>query len=243
MPESDPLNDRLNQQLKQRLQQVQARIDAACRACDRAPGSVRLLAVSKTRGSDEVRAMHELGVDAFGENYVDEAVAKQDALGGRQPEWHFIGPVQSNKTRALAERFDWVESVDRIKIARRLADQRPADRAPLNVLIQVNIDEEAQKSGCAPDDVVELAADVIQRPSLVLRGLMTIPAATGSPDDARPAFARLRGLLDRLREEFPERRAELDTLSMGMSADLEAAIREGATLVRVGTGLFGPRHG
>lgn len=235
MPESTDPNDR--------LKQVQARIDAACRACDRPAGSVRLLAVSKTRASDEVRAMQALGVDAFGENYVDEAVEKQDALDSPQPEWHFIGPVQSNKTRTLAERFDWVQSVDRVKIARRLADQRPADRPPLNVLIQVNIDEEAQKSGCAPGHVVDLAADVLGRPSLVLRGLMAIPAATESPDDARAAFARLRGLLDRLRREFPERRDDLDTLSMGMSADLEAAIEEGATVVRVGTALFGPRRG
>ncbi|MBY6205900.1 YggS family pyridoxal phosphate-dependent enzyme [Halomonas denitrificans] len=235
MPGSEDLIDRLNE--------VRARIDAACRACDRDPGSVRLLAVSKTRGSDEVRAMHELGVEAFGENYVDEAVAKQDALGPRQPEWHFIGPVQSNKTRTLAERFDWVQSVDRVKIARRLADQRPADRPPLNVLVQVNIDDEAQKSGCARDDVVELAADVLARPTLVLRGLMAIPAATESPEDARPAFARLRALLDRLRDEFPEHRARFDTLSMGMSSDLESAIREGATVVRIGTALFGPRPG
>ena len=234
--------------LKARHDAVRERLERACEAAGRAPESVRLLAVSKTRSADDVRALHRLGATAFGENYVDEACAKQDALaadpgdrdnaGSRAPiEWHFIGPIQSNKTRRIAERFDWVQSVDRIKIARRLADQRPPDRPPLNVLIQVNVDAEPQKAGCRPDALDALADAIAGHERLVLRGLMAIPAAREPADAMQPSFARLRDCFEALTSRHPQ----LDTLSMGMSADLEPAVAEGATLVRIGTALFGPR--
>lgn len=225
--------------LDTRLVQVRERIESACRAAGRGTTEVELLAVSKTRGVNEIRALAELGQRAFGENYVDEACAKQEPLDDLELAWHFIGPVQSNKTRTLAEHFDWVESVDRLKIARRLGDQRPGNLPPLNVLIQVDVDDEAQKAGCRPDQVAELADDIAGRDRLMLRGLMAIPAAVEHADDARPAFARLRELFERLRIGHPQ----IDTLSMGMSGDLEPAIAEGSTRVRVGTALFGPREG
>jgi hypothetical protein len=224
--------------LADRLAAVRGRISTACEQAGRDPGEVALLAVSKTRPADDLRALNAAGIDRFGENYLSEAEAKQDALARLAIEWHFIGPVQSNKTRALAERFDWVQSVDRAKIVRRLADQRPARRGPLNVLIQVNIDREPQKSGCDPDDVRRLAEAVAERNELALRGLMAIPAEPGEGADPRASFARLRAHFERLRLDHPR----ADTLSMGMSADLEAAIAEGATLVRIGSALFGPRH-
>lgn len=229
MPDTHPL--------EQRLAQVRNRIRHACERAGRAADDVSLLAVSKTRAAGEIAALYQLGQRAFGENYVDEAGPKQDALDLPSLEWHFIGPIQSNKTRRIAERFDWVQSVDRIKLVRRLGEQRPPDQPPLNVLLQVNVDDEAQKAGCAPEELAALAAAVAEQPALRLRGLMAIPAPHENPDAMRPAFARLRGLFDALAAEY----ASLDTLSMGMSSDLEAAIAEGATLVRVGTALFGPR--
>ena len=222
-----------------RFTAVRERIDKACRAAGRDADEVRLLAVSKTRPAAAISAAGALGQTAFGENYVDEALAKIRALAGDDLEWHFIGPVQSNKTRDLAAHFDWVQSVDRVKIARRLADQRPDDRGALNVTIQVNVDAEPQKAGCSIADAAALAEDIAGRDRLALRGLMAIPAAVDEPDEARPAFARLRELFERLRSNHPD----MDTLSMGMSSDLEAAIAEGATMVRVGTDLFGPRDG
>lgn len=223
--------------LAQRIDQLNRRIAEACESAGREPESVTLLAVAKTRPAGEIEQALAAGVERFGENYVDEAAAKQDELEGRIPEWHFIGPIQSNKTRMIAERFDWVQSVDRPKIVRRLGRQRPEDKPPLNVLLQVNIDREPQKAGCDPDQVESLAAEVDEFPSLKLRGLMAIPSADNSPEQARAAFAEMR----RLFESLGAGHSGVDTLSMGMSGDLELAIAEGATMVRVGTALFGPR--
>ncbi|PKO84487.1 MAG: YggS family pyridoxal phosphate-dependent enzyme [Betaproteobacteria bacterium HGW-Betaproteobacteria-11] len=219
--------------IQSNLQAVHARIAAACRAAGRSPASVRLLAVSKTWPAECVREACASGQTAFGENYVQEALPKILALPGLPLEWHFIGPLQGNKTRVVAERFTWVHSLDRLKIAQRLAAQRPPGLPPLEVCIEVNVSGEASKSGCRPAELPPLAHAVAALPGLRLRGLMTIPAPG---DDA--AFARLRGLLERLKaQDLP-----LDTLSMGMSDDLEAAIMEGATLVRVGTAVFGRRR-
>lgn len=222
--------------LAERLSRLEQRIDAACRSAGRRRDELTLIAVGKTRPAEELRAAHAAGVRCFGENYVDEAVAKIDALSDLDAEWHYIGPIQSNKTRILGERFDWVQTVDRAKIVRRLGDQRPAALGPLSVLIQVNIDREAQKAGCDEREVDALADAVAERESLSLRGLMAIPAVAAG-DDARAPFARMRSLYERLRRRHPG----VDTLSMGMSGDLEAAIAEGATMVRIGTALFGPR--
>ncbi|WP_018871767.1 YggS family pyridoxal phosphate-dependent enzyme [Thioalkalivibrio sp. ALJ16] len=225
------------------LKAVRGRIKSACREAGRDPASVRLLAVSKTRDSDEIRALHALGQTAFGENYVPELVAKYDGLEAPpEPlglEWHFVGALQGNKTRAVAERAAWVHTIDRERIARRLSEQRPADMPPLQVCLQVNISEEPQKAGVTPEACAALAACVAELPRLQLRGLMTLPAAEEDRQRQREPFARLRALRDTLNE----RGHTLDTLSMGMSGDLEAAILEGATLIRIGTALFGPRPG
>ncbi|SRR6056297_1620750 len=226
-----------NQTPEQRFSNVIKRIRAACDRSGREPDHVRLLAVSKTRTAGQIQDLARLGQRCFGENYVDEAVAKIAELGEQGLCWHFIGPVQSNKTRLLAEHFDWVESVDREKIVRRLADQRPEGKPALNVLIQVNLDGEAQKAGCAPDDIARLADVIAARPELRLRGLMAIPAARDDHVAQRAVFARLRALYDTLAGTHPS----VDTISAGMSGDLEAAITEGSTEVRVGTDLFGPR--
>ncbi|MDE1899793.1 MAG: YggS family pyridoxal phosphate-dependent enzyme [Xanthomonadaceae bacterium] len=199
---------------------------------------VRLLAVSKTRPATALRALAAQGQRAFGENYVQEALAKQRALVDLDLEWHLIGPLQSNKCREVALHFDWLESLDREKLIAPLDRHRPADRAPLNVLIQVNIDDEDSKSGCAPEDVSALAAAVTAAPRLQLRGLMAIPAPHADPSQRRAAFRRMRALFDALRAEHPD----IDTLSMGMSDDFELAIAEGATEVRIGSALFGPRE-
>lgn len=198
-----------------------------------------LLAVSKTRPAEDIRAAHALGINDFGENYLQEALPKIEALQALGLTWHFIGPIQSNKTRPIAEHFDWVHSVDRDKIARRLNEQRPADAPPLQVCLQVNVSGEASKSGVSPAELPALAEAVMQLPRLRLRGLMAIPAATNSDAEQRAAFAQLRGLFEELKPQAPD----LDTLSMGMSGDLEAAVAEGSTLLRIGTALFGPRHG
>jgi len=221
------------------LESVHRRIADAARAAGRDPASVTLLAVSKTFSADAVRAAHAAGQRAFGENYVQESIDKIDALADLRAglEWHFIGPLQSNKTRPVAERFDWVHSVDRLKIAQRLAEQRPAHLPPLNVCVQVNISGEASKSGVAPDEVAEVARAVAALPSLRLRGLMAIPELASDPDAQRAPHRALRALFDTLRAGG----LPLDTLSMGMSADLEAAVLEGATIVRVGTAIFGAR--
>lgn len=220
------------------LQAVRARIAAACVAAGRAPGSVELLAVSKTWPADSVRAAVAAGQRAFGENYVQEAVDKARELDSLGLEWHFIGPLQSNKTRPVAENFAWVHGVDRLKIAERLAAQRPPQLPPLQICIQVNVSGEASKSGCAPEQAIDLAAAVAKLPGLRLRGLMAIPKPTEDTAHQRRQFAMLRQTLERINAE---RDGRLDTLSMGMTDDLEAAIMEGATMVRIGTAIFGRR--
>ena len=222
-----------------RLQQVHARLDAACRAAQRDPASVTLLAVSKTCPAEAVAEAAAAGQTRFGENYVQEALEKIAALGDARPllEWHLIGPLQSNKTRAVAEAFDWVHSVDRIKIAQRLSEQRPPGLPPLQVCLQVNISGEASKSGLTPAEVAEVAHAVARLPRLKLRGLMAIPEPAGDLEAQRRPHRALRELFERLRAGG----LALDTLSMGMTADLEAAVMEGATMVRVGTAVFGAR--
>ena len=216
---------------------VIACIGAAAAAARRS--DVRLLAVSNGQPADAIRRLAGLGQRAFGENYVQEALAKQDALADPGLEWHLIGPLQSNKCRLVAQRFDWLQSLDRLKLVEPLAAHRPAGRAPLNVLVQVNIDDEAAKSGCAPGAIAALAGAVAAQPALQLRGLMAIPAPVPDLQRRRDAFRRMHGLFARLREAHPS----VDTLSMGMSDDFDAAIAEGATMVRVGTALFGARPG
>jgi pyridoxal phosphate enzyme (YggS family) len=220
------------------LQAVRQRIDAACAAAGRAAASVELLAVSKTWPAGRVREAAAAGQRAFGESYVQEAVPKIAALADLALEWHFIGPLQSNKTRPVAENFSWVHSVERLKIAERLADQRPASLPPLQVCVQVNVSGEASKSGCAPAEAQALCRAVAALPNLRLRGLMAIPEPTPDLALAQRRFALLRALRDGLAQDG----LALDTLSMGMSDDLEAAIMEGATLVRVGTAIFGERN-
>ncbi len=221
----------------EKLEQVRGRIDTACREAGRRPESVQLLAVSKTHPASAVSHLHQLGQRAFGESYVDEAVAKITELAELDIEWHYIGPIQSNKTRTIAEHFDWVQGVERSKIVRRLADQRPGRHAPLNILIQVNIDDEPQKAGCHPDDIAGLAAMIAEHDTLRLRGLMAIPAPREDFADQKTVFDRLFALYRELQATHPQ----VDTLSAGMSADLEAAIAAGSTMVRVGTALFGTR--
>ncbi|MFN3713640.1 MAG: YggS family pyridoxal phosphate-dependent enzyme [Alcanivoracaceae bacterium] len=222
--------------LKQRLASVQGQLLDACHRVGRAPDHITLIAVSKTRSSDEVAALADLGQRDFGENYAQEGIDKIAALAGRNLRWHFIGPIQSNKTRDIAEHFDWVHSVDRDKIARRLNDQRPARLPPLNVCIQVNIDDEGSKSGASPAEVPALAELITTLPRLRLRGLMAIPRPD-SPDRGQAAFRRLAMTLSSLGNTIPR----LDTLSMGMSDDFDVAVAEGATQIRIGTALFGSR--
>jgi pyridoxal phosphate enzyme (YggS family) len=222
------------------IAKVLNRIGSACENCQRDPLGVTLLAVSKTRTADEVRRAFGAGLTRFGENYLQEALPKMAALGDLAIEWHFIGPLQANKTRAVAETMHWVHSVDRERIAERLSAQRPAGMPALNVCIQVRIGGEASKSGCEPGAVAGLARVILGLPNLVLRGLMAIPPPATDVATQRAHFAQLAGLLRQLRADHPAC-PHLDTLSMGMSDDLEAAIAEGATIVRVGTALFGPR--
>lgn len=219
------------------LESVKRRIAAAEADCGHPAGSVSLLAVSKTHPPETLRAAYAAGQRAFGENYLQEALAKIDALADLPIEWHFIGPIQSNKTKPIAERFAWVHSVERAKIADRLSVQRPENLPPLQVCLQVNVSGEASKSGALPEELPALAAHVDALPHLKLRGLMTIPRDTDDPAEQRAQFHILRELMEDLRD----RGFVLDTLSMGMSHDLEAAVAEGATLVRVGTAIFGSR--
>ncbi|MGE8177712.1 YggS family pyridoxal phosphate-dependent enzyme [Pseudomonas fluorescens] len=220
------------------IAQVAARIRAAEQAAQRAEHSVRLLAVSKTKPSDAVREAYAAGVHDFGENYLQEALGKQLELADLPLIWHFIGPIQSNKTRAIAENFAWVHSVDRLKIAQRLSEQRPAGLPPLNICIQVNVSGEASKSGCTPADLPALASAISALPRLKLRGLMAIPEPTEDRAAQDAAFAAVRDLNKSLQANL---NLPLDTLSMGMSHDLESAIAMGATWVRIGTALFGAR--
>jgi hypothetical protein len=217
------------------IAKVAERIAAAAQAAGREPDAVKLLAVSKTQPAEAIREACAAGLRDFGENYLQEALDKQAHLADLPLHWHFIGPIQSNKTKAIAEHFDWVHSVDRLKIAQRLSDQRPAHLPVLNICLQVNVSGEASKSGCAPAEVAELARVIAGLPRLCLRGLMAIPEPTDDVTEQHVAFARLRDLQQGLG-------LDLDTLSMGMSQDLEAAIAEGATWVRIGTALFGARN-
>jgi pyridoxal phosphate enzyme (YggS family) len=225
------------------LQAVRKRIAAAARAAGRDPAAVTLLAVSKTHPAGRVVEAVEAGQWAFGENYVQEAVHKMDAIAGGSAqavalEWHLIGPLQSNKTRVVAERFDWVQTIERQKVAERLSAQRPQTHAPLNILVQVNVSGEASKSGVEPQAALELAQAVARLPRLRLRGLMAIPEPTDDAALQRRRFRMLRELLEAVRA----RGLAVDTLSMGMSDDMEAAIAEGATMVRIGTAIFGARE-
>ena len=213
---------------------LEQRIRTASLAAQRDPASVGLLTVSKTKPSSALREAYAAGLRDFGENYLQEALGKQAELADLPLCWHFIGPIQSNKTRAIAENFAWVHSVDRLKIAQRLSEQRPEGLEPLNICIQVNVSGEASKSGCTPEDQPALAAAISALPRLKLRGLMAIPEPTEDQAEQAAAFAAVRTLQDQL--DLP-----LDTLSMGMSHDLEAAIAQGATWVRIGTALFGAR--
>lgn len=221
------------------LVQVRARIIAVCAEYRRETESVRLLAVSKTVPPERLREAHAAGQTAFGENYVQEGVSKIEALVDLRGalEWHCIGPLQSNKTRVVAENFDWVHSVDRLKIAERLSEQRPAHLPPLQVCLQINVDGGANKSGVASEDALALARAVAVLPRLRLRGLMAIPEPATDFEEQRALFLRATKVFDQIRAEG----IELDVLSLGMSADLEAAIAAGSTIVRVGTGVFGRR--
>ena len=225
--------------IAENLHQVRQRIDAACALACRDPHTVRLLAVSKTCPGSAVRAAHAAGQAAFGENYVQEGLAKIDELSDLRPSlaWHLIGPLQSNKTRAVAEAFDWVHGVDRLKIAQRLSEQRPAGLPPLNICLQVNASGEASKGGVGWGELPALAHAVAALPGLRLRGLMSIPEPVADLAAQRAPHRALREAFERLQAEG----LALDTLSMGMSADLEAAVLEGATLLRIGTAIFGAR--
>jgi pyridoxal phosphate enzyme (YggS family) len=216
---------------------VRSRIIRAAQAAGRDPGTVTLVAVSKSQTAESVRQAATAGVTEFGENYLQEALQKMDQLSDLALSWHFIGGIQSNKTRAIAERFDWVQSIDRFAIARRLSEQRPYHAAPLNLCIQVELVPEATKGGVAPVALSELAAAVAVLPRVCLRGLMCVPPPPANDAQQRAVFSRLRTL----RDELNAGGMKLDTLSMGMSGDFESAIAEGATLVRIGTALFGSR--
>ncbi|MEX0615298.1 MAG: YggS family pyridoxal phosphate-dependent enzyme [Methylophaga sp.] len=225
-------------EIKNRLQNVLQQIRDAETAANRPPESVKLLAVSKTWAADKLRELALAGQQDFGENYLQEALGKITDLADLALTWHFIGPIQSNKTRDIAEQFDWVHSVDRLKIARRLSEQRADDLPPLNICLQVNIDAEDSKAGVTVDTLMDLATDVHKLPNLQLRGLMVIPQATDDVNAQHHAFRRSFRQYQALQSRFPD----IDTLSMGMSADLTAAIAEGSTMVRIGTALFGQRH-
>lgn len=224
------------------LQAVEATIEAACRAAERPRSTVRLLAVSKTFPAEAVLEAAACGQRAFGENYLQEGIDKIAAVAKALPdtplEWHFIGPIQSNKTRPIAAHFDWVHTVERLKIAQRLSEQRPPELGPLNICLQVNISGEASKSGIQPAELPALAQAVAALPNLRLRGLMAIPEPQDDPELQRLPFARLRALA----QDIVKSGIHLDTLSMGMSGDMRAAILEGATIVRVGSAIFGARH-
>ena len=223
--------------IENKLQAVRDRIEAACRDAGRPAGDVGLLAVSKTFPAAAVEEAFRAGQRMFGENYIQEGVEKIAALRALPIEWHCIGPIQSNKTRLVAENFDWVHTVDRLKIAQRLSEQRPPGLAPLQVCIQVNVDQGENKSGVSTDEVLPLAKQIIELPGLRLRGLMSIPEPAPNFVAALAVLARVRALFDALNQNG----LALDTLSMGMSADLEAAIHAGSTLVRVGSAIFGGR--
>ena len=227
-----------NATLEARYRAVLERIGRAAAAAGRDAATVRLLAVGKTFPAEDVRALAALGLREFGENYVQEAEGKIAALADLGLVWHFIGPIQSNKTRRIAEAFDWVQSLEDERIARRLSAQRPPDRSPLNVCLQVNLSGEATKSGVAPEEAIALARHVAGLPNLRMRGIMGIPAPAADPAQLRREFRALRACYD----ACDDAGLRVDTLSMGMSADLELAIAEGSTEVRIGTAIFGERQ-
>lgn len=223
--------------ITERWRHVSSQVSAAARDSGRSATSVTLMAVSKTFPLSAVQEAYTAGARHFGENYVQEGVAKVQAFAPHDLVWHFIGPLQSNKTKPVAEHFAWVHTIERVKIARRLSEQRPDHLPPLNLCIQVNISADPNKSGVAPDDVMTLAADIAELPGVALRGLMTIPAADLPASELSEAFAAMAGLSHRLQTVYPQ----ADMLSMGMSNDLTTAIAAGSTCVRVGSAIFGPR--
>ena len=226
--------------IKKNIAAVKVRIETSMADAGRDQQSLQLLAVSKTRDEKYIKSAFSLGLNAFGENYLQEAVNKIQTLESLGAEWHFIGPLQSNKTKPVAENFSWVHTVDRLKIAKRLNDQRPEGLGPLNICLQINIDNEPSKSGVAPSEAIDLALAVSELPRLRLRGLMAIPMARQDIDSQRQPFRELRLLKEEINQQL-DNSQKLDTLSMGMSGDIEAAILEGATILRVGTDIFGPR--
>lgn len=228
----------MSAEIVERYQKVVARIQQACKDFGRDEKSVQLLAVSKTKPIEDVQALAKIGHNAFGENYVQEALDKIAIMPNLQ--WHFIGPIQSNKTKHIAAQFNWVHSVDRLKIAKRLNDQRPDGLPPLKILLEVNISNEESKAGFKPEELVAAVSEISALPNLELRGLMAIPQIANEFEEQRKPFAAMKALLNQLQRQFPQ--LKLDTLSMGMSADLEAAIAEGATIVRIGTDIFGARN-
>ncbi|MFZ7109897.1 YggS family pyridoxal phosphate-dependent enzyme [Avibacterium avium] len=227
--------------IQQNLQQVQQQIQQACQQANRTISEVSLLAVSKTKPVEAILTAYQAGQRQFGENYVQEGVEKIQHFEGQKVdlEWHFIGPLQSNKSRLVAEHFDWIQTLDRAKIADRLNDQRPHYKKPLNVLIQINISDESSKSGIQPVEMLDLAKHIKNLPYLCLRGLMAIPAPTDDIHQQKQAFMQMQQLFDQLQRALPE--CQIDTLSMGMSDDLTAAIECGSTMVRIGTAIFGAR--
>jgi pyridoxal phosphate enzyme (YggS family) len=227
----------MNESLE-RLRLVRQRIENACIATGRAPGEVSLLAVSKWHPAEKISALNTLGLQSFGENHVNEALQKQQELAHLDLQWHFIGTLQSNKTRAIAENFQWVQSVDRQKLLTRLSEQRPHELGPINVCLQVNIDREPQKSGAVPEDILRLAALSKGLDNIKFRGLMAIPRLTSDMDEQHASFRKVKNLFESLKNEGHD----IDTLSMGMSSDLEIAIAEGSSMVRIGTDLFGSRE-
>lgn len=227
--------------IQQNLQQVQQQIQQACQQANRTISEVSLLAVSKTKPVEAILHAYQAGQRQFGENYVQEGVEKIQHFEGQNVdlEWHFIGPLQSNKSRLVAEHFDWIQTLDRAKIADRLNDQRPHYKKPLNVLIQINISDESSKSGIQPAEMLDLAKHIKNLPHLCLRGLMAIPAPTDDIHQQKQAFMQMQQLFEQLKRALPE--CQIDTLSMGMSDDLTAAIECGSTMVRIGTAIFGAR--
>ncbi|MCR1837019.1 YggS family pyridoxal phosphate-dependent enzyme [Rodentibacter caecimuris] len=227
--------------IQHNLQRIQQSIHTACEQAERPLNEVKLLAVSKTKPVSNILAAYQAGQIAFGENYVQEGVEKIQYFEQQKIklEWHFIGPLQSNKSRLVAEHFDWMQTLDRVKIAERLNEQRPINKAPLNVLIQINISDEASKSGIQPETLFDLAKQVENLPHLCLRGLMAIPAPTANTAEQENVFKKMAELFEQLKQTFPNQ--PIDTLSMGMTDDMPIAIKCGSTMVRIGTAIFGAR--
>lgn len=228
------------QQIADRQQDVEKRISLACQTHQRS--IPMLLAVSKTRTAEDIRTLYSSSIKDFGENYLQEALDKQQQLSDCDISWHFIGPIQSNKSRAVAEHFHWVHSIDRLKLAKRLSNQRPSTLPSLQICLQINIDDESSKSGFTVDEAASAAIEISQLPNLRLRGLMCIPQKRETLAEQRQPFAKVATLLSTINQQLPKDTPILDTLSMGMSDDIEAAIAEGTTIVRIGTALFGPRQ-